>query len=155
MAQNSPNKRVYINMQVFANGLVLFQCTIYATYSFKVLTKIAQYGLCVHSPHTHTHTQKIHNNFTCKPSLWFTIIFQKIQIFFGLVFLLMLVSECSDISIQLLGVNRHGICHGRTDIVRVKFYLPGVKQSFEPTLFVVNSLLFTILKSFVVVFFIQ
>ena len=33
---------------------------------------------------------------------------------------------------------RHGIFHGRTDIVCVKFYLPGVKKSFEHTLLVVN-----------------
>ena len=36
--------------------------------------------------------------------------------------------------------HRHGICHGCTDIIRVKFVFTGVKCSCEHTLFVVNSL---------------
>ena len=43
---------------------------------------------------------------------------------------------------------RHGICHGRTDIVRVKFYLPGVNLGSDHTLFVVNSLLVIMFNSF-------
>ena len=36
--------------------------------------------------------------------------------------------------------SRHGIRHGRTDIVRVKCYLPGVKLSSDLTLLVFNLL---------------
>ena len=48
--------------------------------------------------------------------------------------------------------SRHGICHGRRDIVRVKFYLSGMKQSFELTLFLVNSLLVSIYTLFCCLF---
>ena len=34
---------------------------------------------------------------------------------------------------------RHGICHGRKDIISVKFSISWVKFSYEHTLFVVNS----------------
>ena len=51
------------------------------------------------------------------------------------------------------GQDRHGICHGHTNIVRVKFHLPWVKYSFGHTLIVVNSLLFAIFNSFFPVFF--
>ena len=37
-------------------------------------------------------------------------------------------------------VCRHGICHGCTDIIHVKFIITGVKCIYEHTLFVVNSL---------------
>ena len=40
---------------------------------------------------------------------------------------------------------RHGICHGRSDIFCVKFYLPWVKKSFKLTIFFVNSFLVAIL----------
>ena len=54
-----------------------------------------------------------------------------------------------------LSLSRHGICHGCTDIVRVKFDLPGVKLSFEHSLFVVNFLLVAILKYFLLYLFVQ
>ena len=38
------------------------------------------------------------------------------------------------------GEGRHGICHGCTDIIRVKFLFNGVKFFHEHTLFVINSL---------------
>ena len=47
---------------------------------------------------------------------------------------------------------RHWICHGRTDIVRLKFDLPGVNFCSEHTLFVVNSLLVVIFSTFLVQF---
>ena len=58
------------------------------------------------------------------------------------------ISKKTDLHCHPL--SRHGICHGRTDIVRVKFDLPRVKQSFEHTLFVVNSLLVDIFVDFFV-----
>ena len=42
----------------------------------------------------------------------------------------------------------HGICHGCTEIVCVKFYLPGLKLSSDHKLFVVNTLVVVVLNTF-------
>ena len=48
----------------------------------------------------------------------------------------------------LLPEGRHGICHGCTDISRVKFCVPGVKFSCEHVLFLVKSLHMALLCCF-------
>ena len=49
-----------------------------------------------------------------------------------------------NISIRLFSlyesISRHGICHGCTDIIRVKCVFNGVKFCHEHTMFFVNSL---------------
>ena len=49
--------------------------------------------------------------------------------------------DCSTNTVVIKWVNnfRHGICHGCTDIIRVKFFMTGVKCSHDHTLFILNS----------------
>ena len=37
-------------------------------------------------------------------------------------------------------LNRHGTCHGCTDIIRVKFVVTGIKRFYENMQYDVNSL---------------
>ena len=48
---------------------------------------------------------------------------------------------------RIIAKIRHGICHERTDIVRVKFYVPGVNLSYEHTLLAINSLLVVMIST--------
>ena len=57
-----------------------------------------------------------------------------------------MLHEIFNLTETSLDGTRNGICHERMGIVRVKSNLPGVKKSFEHTLFDVNLLLVSILN---------